>query len=98
MSDLKARLEDKGIVARHRQAQRYLKRAEEARQVIQVQVAVRLNAYRVTDFLSPRYLSSVFLSYQKLSSSSSLCHFQVRVDHEIAPASCVVSVNPNTCN
>jgi hypothetical protein len=59
--DFQAGLEDKGIFGRHKQAQEYLERAQETRKRIEVQVAARLHAYRVTDFTLLSYSPATYL-------------------------------------
>jgi hypothetical protein len=89
--DFQAGLEDKGIFGRHKQAQEYLERAQETHKMIEVQVAARLNAYRVTDFTffsySPAtYLRSVLTAFGNFPLVPVFVVASGRIDREIAPA------------
>lgn len=89
--DFQAGLEDKGIFGRHKQAQEYLERAQETRKRIEVQVAARLNAYRVTDFTllpySPAtYLRPVLVVFGYFLLAPVFVVAGGRIDCEIAPA------------
>jgi hypothetical protein len=97
--DFQAGLEDKGIFGRYKQAQAYLERAQETHKIVEVQVATRLNAYRVTDFTSlsdsiATYIRSVLAAFGNFSLAPVFAVASGRIDREIAPA--FVIVNPTT--
>jgi hypothetical protein len=88
--DFQADLKDKGIFSRHKHAQEYLERAQETHKMIEVQVAARLDAYRVTDFTLLSYsLATHFRSVLAVFGNFCLVPaFVVAggcIDREIAP-------------